>query len=177
MLHSPFTRQFCIALCAVKCGLVFEWVTRTIPHLFICLFFFLLQSFHTLHLYEVCWKAHCDPIIYCFIKNRPTFLYTRNLFLWSWTFWRTKWVSLKFATNRNAQKHDCIFFASSISNANKTYCCKNWVICKWIATGGLRKSLKAFQSHDQAHMNLVLDQSCNCMLNLCHYSSITWYCM
>ena len=35
MLHYPFTKQFCLALCIVKCGLACECVTRTNPHFFI----------------------------------------------------------------------------------------------------------------------------------------------
>ena len=35
MLHYPFTKQFCLALCTVKCGLACERVTRTNPHFFI----------------------------------------------------------------------------------------------------------------------------------------------
>ena len=36
MLHGPVRKQFCYALCTVKCGLVSELVIRANPQFFIC---------------------------------------------------------------------------------------------------------------------------------------------
>ena len=35
-LPCPVTKSFCLAVCTVKSGLVFEWVTRVNQHLLIC---------------------------------------------------------------------------------------------------------------------------------------------
>ena len=118
-MHCPLTKQLCIALCTMECGLASEWITRAHPH-FYQLFFqdlehwdsldlpnfpslypktcqepCLLQNIHPLQLQEECLLAYCNPNIHCSTQFCARFLVQQNAcFVNLYLFRRTKWVAL-----------------------------------------------------------------------------------
>ena len=115
MLHCPITKQFCLALCTVKCDLVSERVARANPLFFICFRInkisnsgaaMIIRLFH-LHIQkqprilyfsvpfakyspftslEKSSERHCNPNTHCSPQFRANFLYTILLVLWLGTF-------------------------------------------------------------------------------------------
>ena len=115
MLNFPLTKQFCLPLGWVKCGLVSEIVTAASPHFCICLkineisilgqpwlskftkllsikfpkilvFLLFFQSPKLLHLHDEGLDAHCNPTNSCSNKLLAKFLYTKIITLWVCTF-------------------------------------------------------------------------------------------
>ena len=99
MQHYPVNKQFCLALCTVKCGLVSERVTRANSnflinemlnfgtaiifqnfHVFIqkncpgtCIFLFLLQFIHPSQLLQENLQSLCNPNALCYTQFRACF--------------------------------------------------------------------------------------------------------
>ena len=62
-----------------------------------------------------------------------------------------------------------IAFISATSISSKTYSFGSRQSWKWRVERVLRKGIRVVDSRDQANMNLVLVNSCNSSLDLCHY--------
>ena len=124
-------QKICLSLRTVKCVLMSEWVTRTIPNFFIdnilnfrtamifqvfslfhiklpksLHFLFLFKNIHLLLQWERCSEVYCNQNVQCStqVSCTPNCLLCRFVF-----FWRAKWVLLNFTISKNSQLLNNVF--------------------------------------------------------------------
>ena len=161
--QNPVTKQVCGE---VKCGLVSEMVTRVNPNFFISeiLNFGTAVVFQVFHLFiqyfakniaifcsfckvfnlysprKNAWKLTVIQTSFVPHNTMQVSCAAKRLFCEFVHFWRTNWVSLKFAIKKTPTSSTTFLFAISMSPLVhcKTYCFKSWQSWKQRAERVLR---------------------------------------